>query len=259
MEAPKLDSGEAMSAEIIDIEMNHGAEEPAAAADTSTPSPWSGLGTRALSSIVLGAIFLAALWVGGWMFTWLAMLAGLMMAREWNTLTENQPVAWRVGGLFYVTIPCASLIWLRNVQIENVWDAGYSLVLAVVLMVAATDIGAYFAGRQFGKRKLAPAISPNKTWEGLGGGVAAAAIVGGVAHTFSPYPALFISSILCGAFVALLAQAGDLFESYVKRRVGVKDSGSLIPGHGGLLDRVDGLTLTVPIFAWLVWLSGQVL
>lgn len=234
--------------------------EPAAETeDSAPPSPWEGIGTRALSSVVLAIIFLGAVWQGGWLFTWLIVLAALMMAREWNTLTENEPVGWRLGGLFYVTIPCASLIWLRAAHFDGIPDAGRGLVLFVVAAVAMTDIGAYFTGRQIGGPKLAPAISPGKTWAGLGGGIVAAAVTGGVASGFTPYPESIFLCILMGGLLAILAQAGDLFESWVKRHVGVKDSGSLIPGHGGLLDRVDGLTLTVPAFAWCVWLSGQVL
>jgi len=255
MEPPALDSGE-----ISDIETDIGMDTPETAETMeSKPSPWAGLGTRTASSIVLALVFLGALWQGGWIFTWLVILAALMMSREWNSLTEKEPVAWRIGGLFYVTIPCASLIWLRNVHFVTDFDAGRSLVLFVVLAVAVTDIGAYFTGRKFGTNRLAPLISPNKTWEGLGGGVAAAAVVGGIAHSFSLYPSMLVTAVLWGALLALLAQGGDLFESYIKRRVGAKDSGTLIPGHGGLLDRVDGLVLTIPAFAWCVWLSGQVL
>ncbi len=223
---------------------------------TEKPSPWSGLGTRALSSVVLGALFMAVLWQGGFLFIWLVLMSALMMAREWNAMTEREPVMWRIGGLFYVTIPCAALIWLRDVHFEDTPDAGRWLVLFVVLTVWATDIGAYFAGRQIGGPKLAPVISPNKTWAGLGGGVLAAAVAGGIAHSFSPYPQSIFICILLGALLAVLGQTGDLFESWVKRHVGVKDSGTLIPGHGGLLDRVDGLTLAIPAFAWCVYLSG---
>jgi phosphatidate cytidylyltransferase len=251
MEPPALDSGEP-----TDVEME--VEESIDDVETK-PSRWEGLTTRVVSGAVLALVFLGALWQGGWLFTWMVILAALMMYREWSTLLEKEPVAWRIAGLFYVTIPCASMIWLRNVHFLTDFEAGRALVLFVVLAVAATDIGAYFAGRTFGKTKLAPIISPNKTWEGLGGGVAAAAIISGFSYGFSPYPATFVFAILCGAVLALLAQGGDLFESYVKRRVGAKDSGTLIPGHGGILDRVDGLVLTIPLFAFCAWLSGQVL
>ncbi len=220
------------------------------------PSKWDGLKVRAISGVVLGTIVLTVLWMGGFMFALLVVLAALIMAKEWQALTEHEAVGWRVGGLAYAAIPCASLVWLRMVRFEGLPEAGLKLVLFILLVVVATDIGAYFAGRKIGGKKLAPSISPGKTWAGLGGGVVAAMVVGGVAHSFVPFPTSFIMSILCGGLLALLAQAGDLFESYVKRRAGVKDSGRLIPGHGGLLDRVDGLTLTVPVFALMVALSG---
>ncbi len=131
------------------------------------------------------------------------------------------------------------------------------LVLFALLVVWATDIGAYFAGRRIGGAKLAPAISPNKTWAGLGGGIVAAAIAGGACSTFTPYPPSLIAGMDVGIALAIIAQGGDLFESWLKRRVGAKDSGALIPGHGGLLDRIDGLTFTLPVFALLVYLSGH--
>lgn len=244
---PRLDSNEDT---ITDVEADP--------VEETKPSPWEGLGIRALSSLILAAIFLAATWQGGFLFNWLIVLAALMMAREWNALVEREPVTWRIGGLFYITIPCAALIWLRSVHFDGNPDAGRYLVLFTVLAVATCDIGAYFTGRQIGGPKLAPAISPGKTWAGLGGGVLASAVAGGIASSFTPYPESVFLCILLGALLAILAQAGDLFESWVKRHVGAKDSGTLIPGHGGLLDRVDGLTLTVPAFAWCVWLSGYV-
>ncbi|MBI1236793.1 MAG: phosphatidate cytidylyltransferase [Alphaproteobacteria bacterium] len=224
-----------------------------------TPSRWSGLAVRAVSAIVLALVFAMALWKGGWIFTWFAIIAALMMMREWNTLTEREGALWRFSGLFYVSIPCASLIWLREVQMSDAPAAGIPLVLYVVLSVAATDIGAYFSGRQFGRHKLAPALSPNKTWEGLGGGMLAAGIIGGCCQFYTPYPASILHGALLSMLLAVLAQGGDLFESYLKRRAGVKDSGTLIPGHGGLLDRIDGLIFTLPLFAVLVALSGRVM
>jgi phosphatidate cytidylyltransferase len=118
--------------------------------------------------------------------------------------------------------------------------AGAGLTLYLLLTVWATDIGAFIAGRIFGGRKLAPSISPNKTWAGLLGGMAAATLAGYFVATAldadRPAVALALSPVL-----AVIAQLGDLFESHFKRRAGVKESGDLIPGHGGVLDRIDGL------------------
>lgn len=133
-------------------------------------------------------------------------------------------------GFLYIGIPTFALIVVE-------W-ARYDIVYWLMLVTWTTDIGAYFAGRRIGGPKLAPRVSPNKTWAGLIGGVGGAAIVGGlVAWVFDlPLPFLF-----AGAPMAALAQLGDLYESWVKRRCGVKDSSNLIPGHGGVLDRLDGL------------------
>jgi phosphatidate cytidylyltransferase len=223
----------------------------------SEPSKWEGLKVRAISSAILLAVTIIIWRQGGWLFTLFILLAAQMMLKEWNKLTEDESPLWRAGGLFYTAVPCASLIWLRGVHFENRADAGMWLVLYLLLIVWATDIGAYFTGRKFGRNKLAPAISPGKTWEGLGGGMLMAALVGGLSAGFTPFP---ITVFMCAVMAFILggvSQMGDLFESWVKRRAGVKDSGTLIPGHGGLLDRIDGLTFTVPLFALAVALSGM--
>jgi phosphatidate cytidylyltransferase len=227
---------------------------------TIEPTPrgprWGELKTRIASSAVLLAVTIGIWWLGGWVFTLFVVLAAQLMVKEWNGLTEAEGASWRLFGLFYAAVPCASLIWLREVRFEGDAQAGLWLVLYVLLCVWATDIGAYFVGRKVGGAKLAPSISPGKTWAGLGGGVGAAFIVGGLAHFFTPYPTSIVAGALLAALIALVAQGGDLFESWLKRRAGVKDSGTLIPGHGGLLDRVDGLVFTLPLFALAVALSG---
>jgi phosphatidate cytidylyltransferase len=133
-------------------------------------------------------------------------------------------------GYVYIGIPAFSLVVL-----DWIW---FELVFWLMVVVWATDIFAYFAGRGIGGPKLAPRISPNKTWAGLIGGMAGAMVIGAVFGLLfeadPPFPYL-------GAPLALLAQMGDLYESSVKRRLGVKDSGTILPGHGGVLDRVDGL------------------
>lgn len=143
-----------------------------------------------------------------------------------------------VAGLF-VLVPA----WLALVRLH---EQGAGLMLFVLLLVVAADIGAYFAGRQFGRNKLAPRVSPGKTWEGVLGGVAGAAIVAAVGVTFFEVP---IAPFIGLSLVTVLASVvGDLTESLFKRHAGVKDSGSLLPGHGGVLDRVDSVTAAAPIF-----------
>lgn len=218
-------------------------------------SQWKGLQARVLSAGALAVGFVAVLMAGGILFTAVILLAALLMLREWDRLVEGESLTWQVAGLAYVALPCVALIWLRNIGGAES-DTGIMLTLAVMFMVWATDIGAYFTGRLVGGPKLAPSISPSKTWAGLGGGMLAAGLVGILTILFSPYPTSAGGGFLLGLVFAVLAQAGDLFESWLKRRAGVKDSGTLIPGHGGLLDRVDGLVPTLPLFALLVWMSG---
>lgn len=148
-------------------------------------------------------------------------------------------------GIVYVGLTLAATLWLRG--LENI---GFGLTCFLFAAVWATDIGAYGAGRTIGGAKLAPRLSPNKTWAGLIGGMISAAVVGYlVALVFEARLAILAALIAAG--LALIAQMGDLFESALKRRAGVKDSGSVIPGHGGVLDRIDGLMAAAPVLA--VW------
>jgi phosphatidate cytidylyltransferase len=151
----------------------------------------------------------------------------------------------------YVGLAAITLALLRD------GDPGAKIILVVIGSVVATDVGAYFAGRTFGGPKIAPSISPSKTWAGLVGGAMAAGItlVGSVSLAGNPQAvSLLPLCLVLGSMVAVIAQAGDFFESWMKRRAGVKDSGNLIPGHGGLFDRVDGLlavTFVLGIFILL--------
>jgi phosphatidate cytidylyltransferase len=207
---------------------------------------FEGLQARIISAAVMAIMALTCLSLGGMFFIGLIMLAALQMIREWDSITLNENIIWRLAGLAYVALPCASLVWLRGL------DGGFGLVLSLFLAIWATDIGAYFAGRLVGGPKLAPQISPNKTWAGLFGGMIAAAIALAIATSFSTFPKSAANALLIGILLALFGQIGDLFESWLKRRAGVKDSSNLIPGHGGLLDRVDGIILTAPLYALLV-------
>jgi len=151
---------------------------------------------------------------------------------------------------FLVLIPSwLALIFLHN-QPHGVW-----LVLLVVVIVAVADIGAYFSGRAFGKRKLSKDVSPGKSWEGVWGGLLACTLLGLFVAwlTDFSYWLTLIAIILPTAVVSVL---GDLLESMFKRHRGIKDSGRILPGHGGILDRVDGLTAAAPIFALAIILSG---
>jgi phosphatidate cytidylyltransferase len=186
---------------------------------------------RILSAIAMIAVAIGAAVVGGYTFVVLAAAVATGMFYEWLRIVRGWGPAWAIGGFFYCLAPALALLWIRD-------HGGLSLLLWVFLVTWATDIGAYFSGRRFGKRKLAPSISPNKTVEGLWGGVAAAALFGAAwVWGTELNPAL----LLLAPLFAIAAQAGDLFESRMKRLAGVKDSGDWLPGHGGLLDRLDGL------------------
>lgn len=151
---------------------------------------------------------------------------------------------WALMGLFYVSLPTISLLTLRQDQIY-----GFEAVLYVFLVVWATDTAAYFAGRYFGGKKLAPAISPGKTWSGAIGGTFAGLLTGALlAISLNSEPVILA---LIGLLLSVVAQAGDLAESAIKRHFGVKDSGNLIPGHGGVLDRLDGI-VTASVAAALI-------
>lgn len=182
------------------------------------------IGTAALAGVLAAMGFvglgLLALPIG-------AILAALL------SLGRNS--VFSALGVFYAGLPAVALIWLRS-------DASFGLlaVIFLVVVVVTADSAGFVAGRLFGRAKLWPSVSPNKTWAGLIGAVVASAIVGGL-FWFALPDASAARLAATGAVLALVAQAGDLAESALKRRFGAKDSGTIIPGHGGIMDRVDGL------------------
>lgn len=210
------------------------------------------LPVRAASAVGMLAVAGLALWAGDpWLDLFIVLIA-LACVVEFGRLVAlaTQPglgrIAGLLGGLVYVALAASALVQLP-----------VGVLLGVLLVVIATDTGAYFSGRTFGGPKIAPRISPSKTWAGLLGGMLAAGLVSAgmfVWNTGEPElrPMLFIAFAI-GAVLAVLAQAGDFFESWLKRRAEVKDSSNLIPGHGGVFDRVDGL-LPVAIVSLPLWL-----
>jgi phosphatidate cytidylyltransferase len=186
---------------------------------------------------VAPALSIAALIGSGVLIYGLARTAGVDAAR------------WVALGAVVVGVPCVALVWLRLQPGD-----GRLVVFWVLAVVWATDIAAYAVGRTLGGPRLAPRISPNKTWAGLIGGALGAALTGGAIA--AAVGAGVAEAGIAGGVLALVAQAGDLGESLAKRRFGVKDTGALIPGHGGLLDRVDGLLTTLPVVALWLWLKG---
>ncbi len=213
----------------------------------------SDLWVRIGSAIILFAIAGTALWFGGIAFGLLLLVGGALLLVEWFQLVRAMGLgsggkaAFSALGLLLVIGAIGGLWYIRQ-------NLGMTAALWVFGMVWATDIGAYFAGRAFGGARLAPTISPSKTWSGLVGGMIAALIA---SATIGDRGQIIGIPLWIGLFMGLLAQLGDLGESWMKRRAGVKDSGKLIPGHGGIFDRVDGL-LPVALILGALAVAGQI-
>lgn len=244
------------------------------------------LGLRTFTAVIMAAVAGFALWMGGMAWTVFVLLIGVGVWFEWSALcVQGHPpgrrrTLWRYGGAVYCGLACAVLLALRDTP------DGVVPILLIVGGVIGTDVGAYAFGRAIGGPKIAPSISPSKTWAGLIGGVVGATLAligislawsGGLCEAFyptalnpvagkfrfdgpcslvaPPISYLLPSSLLAGALIAVLAQIGDFFESWMKRKAGVKDSGNLLPGHGGLFDRVDGLLLVLVVIGNFILIS----
>ncbi len=203
---------------------------------------------QVLLAAMLVAIVLAVIGHPGFALGVVAAAAGVVYALG---LGGEVDPTWMGVGALYIGLPTVSLVWLRGAE------HGEAIVLWLMLSVWATDTGAFFVGRAIGGPRLAPRISPKKTWAGLAGAMVSAGAVGAAAGLFcegAPRPAPLAAA---GAILAVVAQMGDLGESWVKRRFGTKDSSQLIPGHGGLFDRVDGLlAAAVLVAAWQLATDG---
>ena len=213
----------------------------------------SDLPKRAGSAVVMLALAGAALWLGGLWFDGFVILVSAACLFEAVRLIRR---AGRNASGALVVAGCAAAIIYIGAAAGMLIELPIPVVLGVIAVVVATDTGAYFSGRTIGGPKIAPRISPSKTWAGLGGGMVAAGLVSlgffysnGGDRAFS---AMGAGAFAVGAGLAVLAQAGDFLESWLKRKAGMKDSSNLIPGHGGVFDRADGM-LPVAIVAGLLW------
>lgn len=212
----------------------------------------SELAVRTLSGVVMIAVALAAAAKGGNVFAVAVALAAVAIYYEWTRIVRGWGVGWNVSGFIYALLPALALLWVRERD-----ASGLYLLLWVFIVTWSTDIGAYFVGRAIGKRKLAPAISPGKTWEGAAGGLIGAAAYAMILSLFLAGAQATRMAAFLGAAALLVAVSivGDLFESAAKRQAGVKDSGAILPGHGGLLDRIDSATAILPVAALMVLLK----
>lgn len=186
--------------------------------------------------------------VAGVALAWWAAVLCLLWRQQGGGEFAPPPAGWLAVGVIVLVPAWTSLVALR----EN----GPGLVLCLFVLIWTADTGAFYVGKKWGRRKLASRISPNKTWEGLGGGLVLGLAVGALAFTLLPAPSYRLGPFLSACLATLvLSAAGDLLESMLKRQCGVKDSGVLAPGHGGALDRIDSLTAAAPAFfagAWLL-------
>lgn len=179
---------------------------------------------------------------------WLIAFCWLALAPAWN-----RPTLTLVCGL---AVLAPAFVALARLQISaGGFARGPVMVLWLILMVCAADIGAYTAGRAFGRRKLAPRVSPGKTWEGALGGLLMVALVAAGGAFYFGLPPL---SVVFGCGVGIFSVIGDLTESMFKRAAALKDSGTLLPGHGGLLDRIDSVTAAAPLYALGLFGSGVI-
>jgi len=182
-------------------------------------------------------------------------LIGLVLRRE----KEGNFISWvwMIGGIFYLGWMLSHFVALRGLDNPNtLMDEGRNWVFFALFATWASDTIAYFVGRKFGKHKLAPSISPGKTWEGAIGGIIGAAAVSTLFFTPTPLQLPLVSwqAILLGILVSVIGQIGDLAESLLKRNVGVKDSGTLVVGHGGFLDRIDSVVFAgVAVYYYVVF------
>jgi phosphatidate cytidylyltransferase len=193
--------------------------------------------SRLISAAILVPIILFLVTYHTYSLVLLILILSVLMSMEWSLLIEkvqHKKEKWRLGGVFLVIIPCWSMIWLAYQ--EN----GSALIVAIMVIIWATDIGGYIFGKSLKGPKLAPKISPNKRISGFVGGIILACLVGMFNSEVNIWGIIIIS---------ILAQLSDLLESIIKRILNVKDSGNLLPGHGGILDAVDGFILVAPCVA----------
>lgn len=213
---------------------------------------------RWLFALVTGALFalllampqvwLALLWLAfaWWLAATLMVFTFPASVRSWGGLWGQLLIGW------VILLPAGlGLLVLKGMQ------QGNALILSIMLMVWAADIGAYFSGRAFGKRKLAPRVSPGKSWAGLYGGLLASVLIAAACALYFSLPAAtFAGYVLAAAIIVLFSVIGDLTESMFKRHAGIKDSSNLLPGHGGIMDRIDSLAAALPLYALYLLHAG---
>ena len=201
------------------------------------------------------SLFLLWAVASGW---WLVVMAGILLFPRGRRLWSRKPVV--IGAGLLTLLPfAAALVAIEGLTLAGHRYVGPKMLLGLLVVVWCADTGAYFAGRRFGKRKLAPAVSPGKTWSGFIGGMAAAFVAALLLVSISGLPREYHFSLVVAAQTAAVVSVfGDLAESMFKRLAGIKDSGRILPGHGGLLDRIDSLCAALPVFLLICVALGAV-
>ncbi|UVE16683.1 phosphatidate cytidylyltransferase [Pseudomonas sp. LS44] len=221
----------------------------------------SQLARIAYAGLVAASILL--LYLARGQMPWLAGLV-LLAALLWWLAAILLVLGYPASSRYWASMPSKVVIGLlillpawQGLVLFKEWPLANWLIVAVMVLVWAADIGAYFSGKAFGRRKLAPQVSPGKSWEGLIGGLLVSLLIVVAVGCYRDWAAQdFIFGLLGAAAVVLISVVGDLTESMFKRQAGVKDSSHLLPGHGGVLDRIDSLTAAIPVFAMLLWAAG---
>lgn len=216
--------------------------------------PLSSLALRLLSSLVLIPIVIGMIGLGGWAYAILAALCIGIALAEWVNITKHIPGST----LFQTALILLGIVYLGGSFLEMVvlrrqMDGAYWTII-FMLVIWASDSTAYLFGKTIGGPKMSPTISPNKTWSGYAGALIGPALVLMAAVHVIPFfpealptPSLLVTA-LAGILVGIAGQSGDLMISAMKRKAGLKDTGALIPGHGGILDRIDALLLALPVY-----------
>jgi phosphatidate cytidylyltransferase len=204
----------------------------------------SDLPLRAVSGLAMAALALVAAWFGGWIFIAFWSIAAIAILWEWNTIVAASPqrALWVAAGILYAAVTAIAPVVLRGSV-----DFGFVAIVFLFAVVWTTDIAGYVVGRLVGGAKLWPAVSPKKTWSGAIGGIIGAVIAGSAVVHFSGIPVGAV--IVLAAVLSIASQGGDLFESAIKRRFGVKDASHILPGHGGVMDRLDGFIVAALVAA----------
>lgn len=216
--------------------------------------PLSSLALRLLSSLVLIPVVIGMIGLGGWAYAILAALCIGIALAEWVNITKHIPGST----LFQTALILLGIVYLGGSFLEMVvlrrqMDGAYWTII-FMLVIWASDSTAYLFGKTIGGPKMSPTISPNKTWSGYAGALIGPALVLMAAVHVTPFfpealptPSLLVTA-LAGILVGIAGQSGDLMISAMKRKAGLKDTGALIPGHGGILDRIDALLLALPVY-----------